>query len=203
MIISEILVRLIELSYNLTIYVIISTGQPEFSQFCRAFTIEATTTTTTKSMTMTKNQMLLLLLTAIIGAGVGYVVYFAPERPSVQLFNQAINEFAKNAEALEVQYKKNASLSTSSKTLSLGVTEARGDKPLVVNMAISNQRVTLVFAEGDWPLANQSIILEPFIPEISNNDGQVRWKCIAGSVLVRFRSKDCRLGYGILTSELR
>ena len=153
---------------------------------------------------MLKNIALLLILVAVIGGGISYAFYSDPEQASIRLFDQAMNEFAKNAENLEKQYEKNDSLSESTKKLNLDrITSKEGEINLVVNMTVSRQYVTLTFPDGNWPLANQSIVLEPFIPETSSENKSVRWKCIRGSVLVRLRSKNCRLGYGILSSELR
>ena len=153
---------------------------------------------------MIKNILLPLILVAVIGGGIALAFYSDPEQASIKLFDQAMTEFSKNAENLEKQYQKNGSLSETTKILSLDTTALQqNEAKLVVNMTVARQYVTLVFSDGNWPLANQSIILEPFIPENSSKDKSVRWKCISGSVLIRFRNKNCRLGYGILSSELR
>ncbi len=154
--------------------------------------------------TMIKNSIVILFLTAIIGGGIVYAIYSDPELSSLQLFERAMVEFARNADGLEAQFRKNQSMTDSTKELSLaGNRPQSNSKPLVLSMVVSKRFVTLVFSIGDWPLANQSIVLEPFLPEISTKDGRVRWKCLGGSVLVRFRSKNCRLGYGVLISELK
>lgn len=154
--------------------------------------------------TMIKNVILFLVLVAVIGGGIGYSFYSDPEQASIQLFDQAMNQFAKQAENLEIQYEKNGALSESTKILKLDtITSQESDANLVVHMTVASQYVTLVFSDGNWPLANQSIILEPFIPESSFLDKSVRWKCISGSVLVRLRNKNCRLGYGVSSSKLR
>ena len=153
---------------------------------------------------MIKNILLLLILVAVIGGGIGFAYYSDPEQASIQLFDQAMTEFAKNAENLEKQYEENGSLSETTKILYLDtIASQQSEANLVVNMTVARQYVTLIFSDGNWPLANQSIILEPFIPETSSKDKSVRWKCISGSVLIRFRSKNCRLGYGVSSSELR
>ena len=139
-----------------------------------------------------------MLLSAIVAAGIGYAIFTDPEYPIIRLVNQAIRGFAQNAGGLENQFRARASLPISTNQLSLDFVDADDQiNKLAVDMLISSQFVTLVFPDTDSPLANQTIILEPYI-----KNEQIRWKCIDGSVLIRFRSKDCRLGYGILISEL-
>lgn len=163
---------------------------------------------------MAKNIILLLTLIAIVGGGIGYAFYSDPDQASIQLFDQTMIEFAKNAQNLESQYEKNGFLIESEKILHPDFTGLQeSNDRLMVNMIVAKQQVSLVFSDGEWPLANQSIILEPFLPEnisqedsaptVSSGNKQVRWKCLSGSVLVRFRSKNCRLGYGVLSAELR
>ncbi len=153
---------------------------------------------------MIKNIALLLILVAVIGGGIAYTFYSDPEQTSIRLFDQAMNEFAKHAKNLEDQYEKNGYLPESTIKLKLDtMTLQTSEINLIIQMTVAQQYVTLTFSDGNWPLANQSIILEPFIPETLSQDKSVRWKCISGSVLVRYRSKNCRLGYGVVSSELR
>jgi len=153
---------------------------------------------------MIKNVFLFFILVAVIGGGIGYSFYSDPEQASIQLFDQAMKQFAKRADILEEQYEESGVLSESTEILKLErITVEESESKLVVHMTVASQYVTLVFSDGKWPLANQSIILEPFIPEALSEEKSVRWKCISGSVLVRIRSKNCRLGYGIVSSELR
>jgi len=140
-----------------------------------------------------KNFIVLALLVTVVAAGIYFTVISDPELESKRAFDQAISEFAKNAELLEQHFKKNASLPPSTKTLYLINVEQTG---LTVKMQVLAQHVILTFSSGEWAVANQTIVLEPVI-----KDQKLRWKCLNGSLLVRWRSKDCRLGNGILISE--
>ena len=143
-----------------------------------------------------KNLLVFLLIALVAGLGVSYAVYNDPELPSVRLFEQTIEEFAKQAASLEAEFRAENTLKPSKDSLILDyVTEdiTSDTQNLVVEMIIESHHITLIFADGDWPFANQSIVLETFIKE-----GVVRWKCIAGSVLIRYRAKDCRLAYRLL-----
>lgn len=144
----------------------------------------------------------------------GYAFFNDPELPAVRLFRQAISEFAKNASELELQFEQNGSLLAAdqkqgfSKILSLDYESVSPENSgnisdTSIQMVVSEYSVTLTFSDSEWPLAGQSIILVPFIPESSLNSDQLRWKCISGSVLIRLRLKDCRLGYGIASSDYR
>lgn len=141
-----------------------------------------------------KNFIVLAFLVIVVAAGIYFTVISDPELEPKRAFDQAISEFAKNAELLEQHFKKNASLPPSTKTLYLTSGEQSG---LTAKMQVFAQYVILTFSSGEWAVANQTIVLEPLI-----KDQQLRWKCINGSLLVRWRSKDCRLGNGILISEL-
>jgi hypothetical protein len=167
-----------------------------------------------------KSLILFLLISAVVGAGVGYAVFSDPELPSVKLFEDTMKAFAKKSGYLEKQFLEKGSLSAQESQLSVHFSAAKdGEKDIKLTMKISPKLVILRFpdfqlenasnneqneklaqqdTEKTISLSGQSILLEPYI-----KDEQVRWKCIEGSVLVRLRSKDCRLGYGVLTTELR
>ena len=146
-----------------------------------------------------KNLVIFIFIAILVAIGIMYSVFSDPELESKRIFEQAISEFAKNAGGLETQYKKDAALPVSSKILRLdGVdnqNDASGADPSI-KMQVFAQYVVLTFSEGEWDVANQTVVLEPFLKA-----KQLRWKCINGSLLVRLRSKDCRLGNGILISE--
>ncbi len=151
-----------------------------------------------------KNLVVLLFISAIVGGGIGYVVYTDPERESLTMFEDALEAFSNDAQTFEISYNKESSLPIQQKKLILKYLDSNKiEHDVVVNMVSNGEIVSLVFSEGDWPLSSQSIVLEPFIPEKNDGTVEIRWKCISGSVLIRQRTKNCRLGYGILTSELR
>jgi len=147
-----------------------------------------------------KNIVTVVFLVVLVVVGIGYAVFSDPDFASKQIFDKVMTEFAKNAKPLESQYRKNSSLLVFSKVFDLSdmFDKDKGEQSdYTVNMQVLAQQVILTFSDGDWAFANQAVILEPFI-----KDEQVRWKCIAGSLLVRLRSKDCRLGKGVIISEL-
>ena len=152
---------------------------------------------------MSKLLKILPLIVIFLG-GIGYAILSDPGLPAAGLFKSTLKEFSQYSKQLDAQFKTSQSLSPSNK--SLFVKFAAGGNPLqlsqateqyTVKMMVSNMFVTLLFDDADGPLGNKSIILEPFI-----EDSVVKWKCINGSVLVRVRTKNCRLGYGHSSNEM-
>jgi len=148
---------------------------------------------------MARNLIVFLTLLGVISAGIFYAVQSDPEYNSLRLFEQTLQKFSQGSNELEAQFtQKGALIPSSSEFIVNFVADSGNILPITVTKIVNERIVTLVLADGDWPLSNQTIVLEPFIKE-----SQLRWKCIEGSVLVRNRNKNCRLGYGIVTSELR
>lgn len=144
---------------------------------------------------MSKNITIAIILIIFIFGGIGYAIYSAPERPEHLLFEQAIKKFSTYAAPLEKQFREKQSLPEFNQTASLSLpTSSKTPTTIPLKITTQNNTITLLFGEGDSTLANQTIILEPFIKK-----DKVRWKCINGSVLIRFRSKECRLGQGVST----
>lgn len=147
---------------------------------------------------MLKNLLVAAFIILIIASGLGYAIYSAPELPEHQLFNKTLEEFAKNAGKLEQEFKKLGQLTEFAQQLDVPFkTQQKESANILVKTHISNNTLILTYDQGKTALANQTIILEPYLLE-----GRVRWKCINGSVLIRFRSKNCRLGKGIDTSAI-
>ena len=147
---------------------------------------------------MAKNIGITLLLLIIVSTGIGYAIFSAPELPEHKLFKLAIKQFASNAAELEKQFQEQSWMSSEQKPLSLDYSDLDGlETSITVSMQINKHTVTLVFGEGNTEFSNQSIIFEPYFPKQSPESKQIRWKCIGGSVLIRFRTKACRLGPGI------
>jgi len=147
---------------------------------------------------MAKNLSIFLFLIVLIGGGIGYSFYSDPELAAQKLFNLTLKEFARNSESLESEFEAKGRLTSSTRTLRVDFEHAdMADSEVLVNMSIGSNNVTLTFSDQGSILSNQTIILEPY-----KKDSQVRWKCINGTVLIRNRDKNCRLGYGIARSEL-
>ena len=147
-----------------------------------------------------KNMIVLLILALVAGLGVGYAVYNDPELPSILLFDQTMDEFAKKSPRLEQQFRDKGSFELSSDVMNFEFSNGKAADISNVNVSITieSNYITLTFEDGDWPFANQSIVLEPLLKE-----NEFRWKCLSGSVLIRFRAKGCRLGYGLLLNDGR
>jgi len=147
---------------------------------------------------MAKNISIFLFLIVLIGGGIGYSFYSDPELPAQKLFSLTLKEFARNSESLEKEFEAKGRLNPSTRTLRVAFEQAdTAESEVLLNMNIGSNSVTLTYSTQASILASQSIILEPY-----KKNSQVRWKCINGTVLVRYRDKNCRLGYGIARSEL-
>ena len=152
---------------------------------------------------MAKNLGAILLLLLLLAGGIGYAIFSAPELPEHRLFNLAIKQFSKNALSLELQYIKQGAISSKAKELNVDYNDLdKVQTSISVKMSVANNQVTLSFGEGNTAFANQTVVLEPYFPRGDTEKENIRWKCIGGSVLIRFRSKDCRLGPGIDTREI-
>ena len=152
---------------------------------------------------MAKNLGVILIMFSVLAGGIGYVIYSAPELPEHQLFNLAIKHFSQNAASLEQQFIKSGSISAEEKQLTIKYLDLnKAQATLLVKMSVANNQAILAFGEGNTAFAFQTIILEPYFPRGDMAKKNIYWKCIGGSVLVRFRSKVCRLGPGIDTSEI-
>lgn len=147
---------------------------------------------------MSKNLVVVFFLVVIIGAGFGYVILSDPELNEQRLFDSAIAQFAKSAEPLEKQYFASQPLAATTQQFQLDFKDQQ-NKPSTIplTLSVANSLVTLSFGDGDSLQANQTIMLEPFV-----KDQKIRWKCLDGSVLIRLRSKECRLGQGISTAKI-
>ncbi|TQV85480.1 pilin [Aliikangiella coralliicola] len=147
---------------------------------------------------MAKTFTIAILLVASIIAGLFYAIYSDPERHDHQLFELAIKTFANNAEKLEQEFQSSGTLPAISQTHSLSFTDLTNTQSTIsLDMRVTGNAITLQFGDGESLLANQSILLEPFIA-----NSKIRWKCIGGSALIRLRTKACRLGEGIQTQEI-
>ena len=142
--------------------------------------------------------ILLLLLIGIIGAGIGYSIISSPDLPAQLLFKKVLNEFANHSADLEQDFLNNGVLKPQNKKLSLAFELGSGSMgTFEISMVVSQYPVNLNISSTASELASQSIILEP-----TTDNSEVRWKCINGSVLVRVRTKNCRLGLGELRSDM-
>ncbi|WP_444996893.1 pilin [Aliikangiella sp. IMCC44359] len=140
---------------------------------------------------MLRNIIITLILSFLIIIGIGYAVYNDRDFHEKQLFAQALTQFSLNAQQLEKQFLANSTLPEHNQQLNLNIPSSNVHLPLAIK---SDQKtITLLFGNGNSALANQTVILEPYI----NKARQVRWKCIQGSLLLRYRSKSCQLGKGI------
>ena len=147
---------------------------------------------------MAKNISIFLFLIVVIGGGIGYSFYSDPELPAQQLFSLTVKEFVRNSESLENDFEARGSLTPATRTLRVEFESAGNiENEVLVNMRVSTNRVVLTFPIQTSILPDQTIILEPY-----KKDANIRWKCINGTVLIRNRDKNCRLGYGISRTEL-
>jgi hypothetical protein len=145
---------------------------------------------------MVKNVILLISIIGIIAFGIGYAFLNDPEQPARQLVKLTLQEFFNYAGELEEEYSAHSLLKENTKELLIVLTLSEKVTQESVKLTVENNQVTLLFNNENSILVGQTIILEPF-----NKNNQINWYCINGSVLVRLRNKDCRIGNGILTSD--
>ncbi len=146
---------------------------------------------------MAKNIILFILIIIIIASGIGYSFLNDPEQPARQLVKLTLKEFAENSDELEKQFLTNTLLNENVKELTVAFTYLDKEFLVPIKMTVQKNQVTLLFDDEKSLLAGQTIILEPF-----KKDNLTHWYCINGNVLVRLRSRNCRIGNGILSSDL-
>ncbi|MDQ7048640.1 MAG: pilin [Enterobacterales bacterium] len=127
----------------------------------------------------------------IILAGIGYAVYSDPDFKRQQIFIYTLKSFAKQLKPLESQYKLKQVMLPQRTSFTVSYTDAEGQQKIDMMMQVEAKLVRLSYPkEGD--LDGETIVLEPVIKQ-----QKVLWKCLNGSLLTRYRIKDCRLGYAV------
>lgn len=148
---------------------------------------------------MFKNVSQILVIVAITAAGFGYALMSDPERESHDLFQRAIVGFSLVASDLDQQYLTTKSFKNGSRSYQVDYKDENGQVATqTISMMIDAQIIKLTFDNAPSSLSEQSILLEPLV-----KDDTVYWRCINGSVLVRYRTKDCRLGYGFTIAQMK
>lgn len=146
---------------------------------------------------MTKNTLLFFIIVLILASGLSYVVYQDPEKAEQQLFIATLKQAQIHTKHLESEFFTSQTLTSEPAKFNVMHPISNGETGQIsITLSTANNQITLRFDEGNTALAGQTIILEPVI---KNN--QVLWKCLHGSVLLRFRSKACRLGEAILLDQ--
>jgi len=143
-----------------------------------------------------KKLLAFLLLLGVILAGVGYAVFTDPDFKRQQMFIHTLKAFANEVKPLESQFKSQQVLLPNSSTFNVDYTDSDGQQSLQIVMQVEPNLVRLSYPiEGD--LDGETIVLEPLLKQ-----QKVLWKCLNGSLLTRYRTKDCRLGYAIDFNQL-
>lgn len=134
--------------------------------------------------------MIFMGVCLLIVGGISYSYYSAPEQPSVQIVDKALNEFMQLAIPLEQTFFETQSITNIDKSLSVNLPS--DPNSYLVTMQVVSNKVLLTFPDNATLIAGQTVLMEPQI-----KDNKVLWKCINGSLLVRLRPRDCRLGNGL------
>lgn len=134
--------------------------------------------------------MIFVGVCALIVGGISYSYYSSPEQPSVQIVDKALDEFMRLAIPLEQTFIETQSITKIDKSLSVKLSS----DPInyLVTMTVVSNKVLLTFPDDATLIAGKTVLMEPQI-----KDNKVLWKCINGSLLVRLRPRDCRLGNGL------
>jgi len=143
-----------------------------------------------------KKLLVFTFLLAVILAGVGYAVYSDPDFKRQQIFINTLKSFSKQLEPLESQFKLKQVLLPQRKTFTVSFTGPQGPQNFEIMMRVEAKLVRLSYPK-DGDLDGETIVLEPVIKQ-----QRVLWKCLNGSLLTRYRIKDCRLGYAVDLHQL-
>jgi len=147
---------------------------------------------------MKKNLILAIGILSLVVAAIGWAIYADPERHDKLLFKQALRQFASQSQVWEAQFTSESKLPQVNQTLTLNYLDrANVDATMSVKISTRGNRVVMQFGDGDTLLAQQTVALVP-----KQVKGQVVWQCLEGSLLIRVRSKNCRLGKGFTRNQL-
>ncbi len=143
-----------------------------------------------------KKLLVFTLLLAVILAGVGYAVFSDPDFKRQQIFIHTLKSFAKQLKPLESQFKLKQSMQPQRKSFTVSFTDSQGSYKINMMMQVEAKLVRLSYPK-ESDLDGETIVLEPVIKQ-----KKVLWKCLNGSLLTRYRIKDCRLGYALDLHQL-
>ncbi|MCW8875787.1 MAG: pilin [Kangiellaceae bacterium] len=151
---------------------------------------------------MFKNFLVVLTILIVVAGGIGYSYFSDEQWHERRLFTQSLESFGHHQQTLTASFIKDGQIPAYSKTLALNYTAANNAQ-LAIDLQIStaNNQVILRFGQGESQLAEQTILLEPVVKQLDDTSQQVLWKCLNGTVLLKYRPKACRLGEAILISS--
>lgn len=135
---------------------------------------------------------LILLITVIIAVGIGWAITHSSDRNEILLVEKAIDSFFVKSKQLEPSLIKSEPLSKLKETLNLSFENQTTIPSQTIEIEAIGEIVVLRFLESDSDLSGKSINFEPVIVE-----QKVLWKCLNGSVLLRYRPKRCQLGEAV------
>jgi len=128
----------------------------------------------------------------LILAGLGWAITNSPDRNEMLLVEKATEKFFEKADLLNSSLIKSSPLPEFKETHSLTLEGQTDSQPQIIEIRVDGEVVILTFLESDNELSGQTMIFEPVV-----NEQQVLWKCLNGSVLLRYRSKHCQLGEAV------
>ncbi|MBV1908818.1 MAG: pilin [Kangiellaceae bacterium] len=145
-----------------------------------------------------KNLLVFTVLAVAIGSGIYYAVNQSPDVLAQSFFRTILKEVSPELLKYEKDLASAGTMKSETKQLSFNFIHPDGNQERVT-LSLSVKESQLLLAIGDTAslLSGETIILEP-----SREEGTTVWKCINGSVLVRIRPKNCRLGLGELRTEM-
>lgn len=144
---------------------------------------------------MNKNIMTVLGVLSVLVGGIYYAFLQDKNRENRLLVESALQSFALKADSIERSFINEKQLKPSSSQENLPAVESQQIYRL--STIVDVDRVTLKFLDGDEELANKTLVLIPYI-----EDELVSWQCLEGSIILRLRPKDCRLGKKIRLADL-
>lgn len=152
---------------------------------------------------MFKKLLAVCAIVLIVAGGIGFSFFSDEQWHQRQLFNQSLEAFGQHQQAINSSFTQDGQLPNFSQALVLNYSGVNNTQ-LSIDLQIStfNNQVTLLFGQGETPLAEQTIFLEPVLKTLNTGEQQVYWKCLNGSVLLKYRPKACRLGEAILIPSL-
>jgi len=140
-----------------------------------------------------KAALIALMLAVIISGGLYFSYMQDQDRHAQQMFKQVMAAVANLSPQLEQSYTANQQFSPQDKPVSLSVVNHDGvQTKLSFVIQVEPEYVLISIAPGETLLADSTVLLEPVLSE-----GQVRWKCLGGDLLLRYRSKACKVGDAI------
>ena len=149
-----------------------------------------------------RNFLLLLSLFGITGGGLYYLLQTDIDRPPQLAFTALVERLRPVASALQAEFRETNRLTARQLPpeqldfQSLLVESMGPSFSLQYQIVIEPQRIRVLLRAEDPRLDGKWFSLDPKL-----TDQKIIWRCLGGDLLLRYRTRACRVGTGLVFGE--